>query len=139
MAIKTGVKPVIKKLHQYLKILQGAGIRVDKAYLFGSYAKGNFHPESDIDLALISKEWKPDVIEAQYTLMKLARNIDSRIEPHPFLRVDFNKGNPYASEILGHREGALIKYGVKRTAFSSRQKDGIDFSLYAVRCTPFSI
>jgi hypothetical protein len=41
--------------------------------------------------------------EMQVELMRLRRNIDSRIEPHPFRESEFDISNPIASEI--------IKYG----------------------------
>jgi predicted nucleotidyltransferase len=55
---------------------------VTKAYLFGSYAKGNEHDESDIDIALVIKNM-PDFFSTQRILMRLRRKIDLRIEPHP--------------------------------------------------------
>jgi len=73
-----------------------------KIILFGSYAKGNFHEDSDIDIAVILKDYK-NLIDIQLELMRLRRKIDSRIEPHPFRENDFNMTNPIVSEI--------IKYG----------------------------
>jgi len=73
-----------------------------KIILFGSYAKGNFHEDSDIDIAVILKDYK-NLIDIQLELMRLRRKIDSRIKPHPFRENDFNMTNPIVSEI--------IKYG----------------------------
>jgi uncharacterized protein len=73
-----------------------------KVILFGSYAKGNFHEESDIDIAVVLKDFN-NIIEMQVELMRLRRKIDSRIEPHPFRESDFNISNPIVNEI--------IKYG----------------------------
>jgi len=73
-----------------------------KVILFGSYAKGNFHEESDIDIAVVFKDFN-NIIEMQVELMRLRRKIDSRIEPHPFRESDFNISNPIVNEI--------IKYG----------------------------
>jgi predicted nucleotidyltransferase len=78
----------LKSTRDYLKILRKKNIPFEKAYLFGSYARDTFGPDSDIDVALVAKDWKPDIIEAQFELMKLARTVDSRIEPHPFRRKD---------------------------------------------------
>jgi predicted nucleotidyltransferase len=70
-----------------------------KIILFGSYAKGNFNADSDIDIAVILKDYKSiDVIQLE--LMRLRRKIDSRIEPHPFREKDFNLSNPLVNEIL---------------------------------------
>ncbi|HNX07908.1 MAG TPA: nucleotidyltransferase domain-containing protein [Bacteroidales bacterium] len=70
-----------------------------KIILFGSYAKGNFNKDSDIDIAVILNDFN-DIIEMQVKLMKLRRKIDSRIEPHPFREKDFVLSNPVVNEIM---------------------------------------
>lgn len=72
-----------------------------KVYLFGSFAKGTQHNESDIDIAVILDDYN-DRLEIMMELMRLRRNIDSRIEPHPFRLKEFNTNNILASEILQH-------------------------------------
>jgi predicted nucleotidyltransferase len=51
-----------KKLHQIIKdvklALESKGIRIDKIILFGSYAKGTANEYSDIDIAIISNDFK---------------------------------------------------------------------------------
>jgi len=71
--------------------------------LFGSYAKGNQHIDSDIDIAVVLKDYS-NLSEIQLELMRLRRGIDSRIEPHPFRERDFEANNPIVHEILkfGH-------------------------------------
>lgn len=73
-----------------------------KIILFGSYAKGNFNADSDIDIAVILKDYN-NLIDVQLDLMRLRRKIDSRIEPHPFREKDFDITNPIVNEI--------VKYG----------------------------
>jgi predicted nucleotidyltransferase len=73
--------------------------RVQSAFLFGSYAKGNQNEDSDIDIALVLQDC-PDILDAQIELMKLRRKFDLRIEPHPFLDTDFVAENPVVHEIL---------------------------------------
>ena len=70
-----------------------------KIILFGSYAKGNYHEDSDIDIAVILKDYN-SLSDIQLDLMRLRRKIDSRIEPHPFREKDFNITNPIVNEIL---------------------------------------
>jgi len=70
--------------------------------LFGSYAKGNFNEDSDIDVAVVFKDYS-NLIDMQLELMRLRRKIDSRIEPHPFRESEFELSNPIVNEI--------IKYG----------------------------
>jgi len=64
-----------------------------KIILFDSYAKGNFNDDSDIDIAAIPMEYR-NVIDIRLDLMRLRRNIDSSIEPHPFREKDFEITNP---------------------------------------------
>lgn len=72
-----------------------------KIILFGSYAKGNFHEDSDIDIAVILKDYN-NLIDTQVDLMRIRRKIDSRIEPHPFREKDFDITNPIVNEIIKH-------------------------------------
>ena len=89
----------INIVKDYLAYLRKNKLNIEKAYLFGSYASGNFNEDSDIDLALILKNISNSFL-MQVELMKLGRKIDSRIEPHPFDESDFNSSDPFASEIL---------------------------------------
>lgn len=72
--------------------------------LFGSYAKGNFNEDSDIDIAVIFKDYE-NLMDMQLELMRLRRKIDSRIEPHPFRESEFEISDPIVNEI--------IKYGLE--------------------------
>jgi uncharacterized protein len=73
-------------------------MKIKKAFLFGSYAKGNAHIDSDIDIALVIDKMD-DFFSVQMQLMRLRRSIDLRIEPHPIGVDDFNIQNPFAYEI----------------------------------------
>jgi len=68
-------------------------------FLFGSFAKGRGTENSDIDIAVVFGDFS-DSSNMQLELMRLRRNIDSRIEPHPFREIDFNYSNPIVNEIL---------------------------------------
>jgi predicted nucleotidyltransferase len=69
--------------------------------LFGSYARDNARKDSDIDIAIIFLDYD-NRLDRQVELMKLTRQIDSRIEPHPFREKDFNQSNPFVYEIVSH-------------------------------------
>ncbi|MCX6150423.1 MAG: nucleotidyltransferase domain-containing protein [Ignavibacteriales bacterium] len=99
---ETGIDEVIEISKRYLFFLKTQNIFFEKAYLFGSFAKGNPKEYSDIDLAIIAPKWNPDLIEAQMVLLRLTRKIDTRIEPHPIETADFDESNPFASEIIKH-------------------------------------
>ncbi len=87
---------IVKAFIDYLKSNR---FNVRKAYIFGSYARGNFNEDSDIDLAIVLDKL-PNSFAMQVELMKLSRKFDTRIEPHPFDEADFNSSNPFANEIL---------------------------------------
>lgn len=67
--------------------------------LFGSYAKGNYNDDSDIDIAVVFKDYS-NLIDMQLELMRLRRKIDSRIEPHPFREREFELSNPMVNDII---------------------------------------
>lgn len=72
---------------------------VERAYIFGSYAKGTQREESDIDIAVVFAHMD-DFFEMQMELFRRRREIDLRIEPHPFDADDFSENNPVAVEIM---------------------------------------
>ena len=79
---------------------------VKNVYLYGSYAKGNFSEDSDIDIAVVGDDFVGDPIEDTMLLMRIRRKVDYRIEPRPFKTSDFNKSNPISKEIM--ETGVLI-------------------------------
>ncbi len=80
---------------------------IKNVILFGSYAKGNHHADSDIDLAIVM-ELTDDVIDMQIELMNMRTDNDLLIEPHPFNKADFLATNPVVSEIL--KDGVEINH-----------------------------
>ena len=70
-----------------------------KIILFGSYIKGNPNEDSDIDIAIVFSDYT-NLLDRQVELMKLTRNVDSRIEPHPFREKEFEISNPFVNEII---------------------------------------
>ena len=77
-------KEIKRIVNDYLSVLGSSGIKVIKAILFGSYATGNNHPDSDIDLAIVSADFGKDRYEEGKLLLKLAWRVDPRIQPIPF-------------------------------------------------------
>lgn len=77
--------------------------KVKKAFLFGSFAKGNAHKDSDVDVALILSG-RFNTFDMRIKLMNIRRDVDIIIEPHPIAEKEFNNANPLACEIL--------KYGI---------------------------
>lgn len=75
--------------------------KIEAIILFGSYAKGTNHENSDIDVAIITDDFENDIFDEELNLMRLRRNIDTRIEPH-LIRIDDYKNvkTPFIQEII---------------------------------------
>lgn len=89
---------VIQSLQQFLAAVRKVR-RVEAAYLYGSYVKGTATTWSDIDVAVISPDFTDDRFQERLLLMRLAAQVDDRIEPHPFRPADFDPTAPLVSEI----------------------------------------
>lgn len=98
---------IINIVSEYLKAIPKDRFDLSRAYLFGSYARDNQHEDSDIDLALVIRNLT-DPFLAQVELMKLRRNFDLRIEPHPFDESDFSIQDPIVFEILKYGQEISI-------------------------------
>ena len=70
----------LKHAKVYAKLV-GEQINPTKIVLYGSFAKGNWNENSDIDIAVIVNKIDDDFLELSKRLNKLTRNIDNRIEP----------------------------------------------------------
>ncbi|MFA4831233.1 MAG: nucleotidyltransferase domain-containing protein [Patescibacteria group bacterium] len=86
----------------YITTLKKNKVPLEQVYLFGSWAKGNPHKWSDIDLAIVSPafySW-----QRQRRLLSKAMFTDfSAIEAHGIHPKDFTpEDNPIVAEILEH-------------------------------------
>jgi len=95
----------IKVAKRYLEEISKK-YQIENAILFGSFAKGTNHDDSDIDLALVFRQ-VDDIIDMQIELMCMRSDDDLLIEPHPFKYSDFNMTNPVVAEII--KDGIDIK------------------------------
>jgi predicted nucleotidyltransferase len=80
------------------------GVHVDKTFLYGSYAVGNEHVDSDLDVAVISSDFGKDRYKEGTMLMKLAWRIDTRLHPVPLSADSFAQDTwiPLIHEIKSH-------------------------------------
>jgi uncharacterized protein len=102
------VPDIIKdKLNKFLGILEENKIEIERAILFGSYAKGNFNKWSDIDLALISNNFIGDRFQDKMNLVNYIKLVDWDISPYPFRPEDFEDSMFARDEILKY--GIVIK------------------------------
>jgi predicted nucleotidyltransferase len=92
---------VIQLLTEFAKDIKGIGIHLRKVILYGSYASGNPHKWSDIDVALVADEFH----SRGYEDRKLFSSIKFRkdyvdIHTRTFSPEDFTSDNPFVAEIL---------------------------------------
>jgi len=88
----TSIKLYIDEISKHYKI--------DYVVLFGSYAKGTNHENSDIDIAIISNDIT-DVFDDMAKLMSLTWGINTKIEPHPIKTENFKENeSPFIDDII---------------------------------------
>jgi predicted nucleotidyltransferase len=97
----------IEVVEKFLQIVKTAGIKIDRAILFGSYAEGVAGKWSDIDIALVSQDFSGVSFYDNKMLIPFLLKVDSRIEVHPFRPEDFNEDNFFVKEII--KNGVEIK------------------------------
>lgn len=95
---------VINDVKRYIEVLKEKGIPVERALLFGSWAKGVAQEESDVDVALISSFFSGDRFMDRRRIVPLRRGINVNIEPLPFTPQDFADGGILVEEIKRHGE-----------------------------------
>jgi predicted nucleotidyltransferase len=84
----------------YKKYLPATIIHVQKAILFGSYASGKYDEWSDIDLAIVSKDFVGNRFEDRNKIRKITLQVNSDISPMPYRPEDFIDSNYFVKEIL---------------------------------------
>jgi predicted nucleotidyltransferase len=92
----------LKVAHAYAKAVRQRW-DCDQIILFGSYAKGTYHKDSDIDIAVVMKDYE-DFCDTQMALMRMCIKFDSRIEPHPFKTSEFGLSDPLVYEVVKYGE-----------------------------------
>ncbi|MEK9130394.1 MAG: nucleotidyltransferase domain-containing protein [Patescibacteria group bacterium] len=99
MVTKTIFKKIEKNALDYIYYLKKQGLSIKKAIIYGSYAKGNIHQYSDIDLCIISTKFKKiDALNYLWT-KKRGKDIKAMISPIGFHPKDFINENPLVWEI----------------------------------------
>lgn len=72
-------------------------------YLYGSFSKGNYHADSDIDIAVVVDRLNDDYFEDTPLLWRIKRKISNLIEP---VLLTEDMGNPLYADIV--KTGTLI-------------------------------
>jgi len=96
MAVTTDVE---KSIQLFLQ-MASQKVRIIKAYIFGSSARGKRHKWSDIDLAIVSPDFSGDKFEDSKIFFPIILQVNRSIEVHPFRPEEFTPDNPFVEEIL---------------------------------------
>lgn len=73
---------IVKAVQGYLAAVSRAGLQARRAVLFGSYARGDAHADSDIDVLVIAPEFDGAYDRAWVDMLwTLRATTDNRIEP----------------------------------------------------------
>ena len=100
---------ILKVIQNYLDTVRHADIHVSRAILFGSHARGEAHPDSDIDILVIAPEfdepYNKDLVDL---LWELRARSDSRIEPIPVGERQWQEDDASAVIEIARQEGEEI-------------------------------
>lgn len=110
------VEPTILKIIQdYLQAVNQAGIQAQQGVLFGSWARGEARPESDIDLVVITPQFdQPNrqLINRLWEL-RLATSDTWRIEPIACGERQWQDDDSSLILEMARREGQMIQAEMK--------------------------
>lgn len=82
-------KEIITLIRDFVRRLSQEGIPVDKAFLYGSYARGEENEESDIDIMLVSEIFDGNDDQTIGKTWRISRSVDVRLEPYTVGRKRF--------------------------------------------------
>jgi len=107
MAKKTTKKIISKKINDsvldYLKHLKEKGLLINRAFIFGSQAKGVHHKWSDTDVCVVSSGFKGKIDPLEYLwINKRDKDTRAMISPIGFHPKDFVNESPVVWEIKKH-------------------------------------
>ena len=93
-------KNILEIIKKYLEELS-KDITIDKVFIFGSYAKSNYNENSDVDIAIFSKDFtNSSKIEDMSFLLIKTSGLGLDIQPQPFTIEDYLNPEGLVKEIL---------------------------------------
>ena len=103
---------ILKIIRDYLQVVNQAGIRANRAVLFGSWARGEASSESDIDLVVIAPEFDDQRQDRELIdqLWELRVTIPEgwRVEPIACGEREWLEDDSRAIIEIARREGEMI-------------------------------
>lgn len=100
-------KSVLVILNEFRAALERANITVDKLVLFGSYANGNYHEDSDIDVAVVSRDFRDKTYWEKIDVLSDAiYQVFQPIEALAFTPEEWDQGDKIVLEFA--RKGEIV-------------------------------
>jgi predicted nucleotidyltransferase len=100
---------IVGVIQNYLAAVRRSGIRVSRAILFGSYARGDAQLDSDVDILVIAPEFDGPYDKSRIDLLwTLRTQTDSRIEPLAVGERQWREDNASVILEMARREGQEI-------------------------------
>ncbi len=97
-------RPEIKEIiNRYKAVLSILGVNAESALLYGSYAKGNPHEDSDIDLVVVSRDFRKMNLRKRLEVLGIAAaRIMQPIEAKGYTPEEIGKSEPasFLREVL---------------------------------------
>lgn len=102
MAQTSVSREILNDIQKLVVELEKDSIRIERAILFGSQARGTASEYSDIDVALVSNDFSGTRFLDNQRMTKTILRVNRWIETHPFTREDFLDSPFVRDEILPH-------------------------------------
>lgn len=90
---------ILKSVREFVESANEQNITIEKILLFGSYAKGNPHEYSDIDLAVFSKQFTNIHFENNKLIQFTKRLPQMQLHLYPLRELE---EDPFVNEIKKH-------------------------------------
>ncbi|MDZ7360574.1 MAG: nucleotidyltransferase domain-containing protein [candidate division KSB1 bacterium] len=76
---------IFRAIRKYILALQESGTHVQQVFLYGSHAKNQAHRDSDIDIIVVSENFKgKELLERLHILGRARRNVPEPVEAYGF-------------------------------------------------------
>lgn len=102
MARKAVSDTIVGDIKRLVQELANKNIHIERAILFGSYAHGKEHEYSDIDVALVSKDFSGSRFDDNQRIAREKLNVNILLETHPYTPEDFEHSPFVRDEIIEH-------------------------------------
>jgi predicted nucleotidyltransferase len=100
---------IVRSIQNYLRAVRRKRVPVKYGVLFGSYARGQQHEWSDIDLLVVSPRYDRKWTHKDWAeLWRIAARTDVRIEPIPVGERQFREDDSSLIIEIARREGQII-------------------------------